>query len=288
MRVWLVGSEGYIGRHLKTYWDRSNVTVETISSSANPWISPDGDIIRVPDLKSEDRIIYLAQSPYYREGIKRWDHLVKVNALAPFRLAQEAIKRGCGQFVYFSTGSIYKASRHPLTEKAELNRENAYSLSKIFAEESLNLLKDNIPICILRPFTVFGPSQRDKLIPNLAKSIASSTPIKLQRFEGEAEEVVEGLKLSLIHISDICTSVEKILEKKVVGTFNLASEDFLSIREISHLIGNKLAYAPRFEIAPSAREGDLIAYTDNFYKASGLRFNNARELLVDAISPPIK
>src|SRR5690606_16351386 len=86
--------------------------------------------------------------------------------------------------------------RH-LNEESELNRQNWYSLSKIHGEELLSMFSDQIEINIIRPFGVYGPGQKNMLVPNIAQSILEERTVKLDMGVVASDSDNLGLRISL-------------------------------------------------------------------------------------------
>ena len=184
--------------------------------------------------------------------------MIKINSLLPFEIARLAIKAGAKRFIYFSTGSVYSPSLDALSEDAAFNRESSYPLSKIHGEENLKILANDIEVCCLRPFGVYGPGQQGMLVPNLISNVRNRNEIFIDKVSNEAEP--DGLNISLSYIGDVVANIGKLVEKKKLPlSLNLASENAYSIKDIVEEISKQLGIEPNYIIRETFRTGNLVA-----------------------------
>jgi nucleoside-diphosphate-sugar epimerase len=262
-RVFIIGSRGFIGSRLVSKLSTHGYAVSTWSTADLHTSSPQmlsGSIhesIEIPE--RTDIVIYLSQSPHFR-SLECAHHVLNVNAVSPVTLALKARSCGAGQFVYFSTGSIYLPSLCAIKESFPLDRSSLYSLSKIHAEEGLHLLRNSLDIKILRPFGVYGQGQVGRLIQTIRDRIATSTAVELDR--DETSSIHDGLRISLMHVNDAIEYILQVLEIPGNVTVNLAGPHSYSIRSISDLIGSTLSIPVQYTEVPRVRKGNLIACTE--------------------------
>lgn len=263
MKVLIFGSKGFIGQHLLDYLQTEGMDVYGVSSSQPHTIDPETGILskNFSILPDTDVVIYLSQSPFYRQLPEQVNHLFNVNVLSAVEVAKLAIKAKVKKFIYTSTGNVYQSSFQPLPETSPLNRNNWYSLSKIHAEESLNLFRNDIEIVITRIFGVYGEGQENKLIPNLIHSVASKKEIFIDKNPSDKTDL-EGLKISLIYIQDLVEIMKYMIidnEQKFNQIINLSSNETLNIQEIINIVSQKLDKMPNCNLLDKYRTGNLIA-----------------------------
>lgn len=262
MTILVMGSGGYLGRHLSARLIDTGLEVAEASSSTGFGIEPQTGLLPSNFIIPEgtETIVYMSQSPRYRELPESADHVLSVNALSPVRLALLAKNAGVKRFIYLSTGTVYEPSFASIAEDAPLRRDSWYALSKIHAEEGLALFRSDIEVHLVRLFGVYGPEQKDRMVPNIVNSILAGRAIKLQRSPNEGAET-GGLRISLCYIDDAVDCLRHLVLNGGPSILNLASPTFASIREIAELIGQNLSIQPRYEIDTSIRDADLIANT---------------------------
>lgn len=260
MKVAVFGAGGFIGRNLVTYLQAHGEDVLTYSSSSEGVFDRAtgvlSDEVSLP--KGTASVIYLAQSPFYREMPEKAVHLWAVNVVSAVKAAELARRSGATKFIYASTGSVYSPSFNPFHEDSPVRRDDWYALSKVQAEEGLALYRRDMAITVARIFGVYGPGQNDKLIPNLTKSIRSQTPIKLA--PNSLDKMDQGgLKVSLCFVDDVVDIFSRMLRFSGADIINVASREVFSLREIAETIGDRISIPPIFEIASQPRTGNLVA-----------------------------
>ena len=261
MNVLVVGAKGYIGSHLTEHLRRAEHNVTEIEHDSDCMQTDTGFLKHEYKLPTDcNAIIYLAQSPYYRRDNVNPSHLFTVNVINAVRFAELAAQSGIARFIYASTGNVYASSFEPMREDASLTRDNWYSLSKVVAEESLQLFRDRLDISIVRPFGIYGPNQQDKLIPHLLLRLTSGQEIQIEQNRYKPEDH-DGLRISLCYIDDVVKMLADLIDVKGVQILNLAGSEVASIRKIATIAAQELGVTPRFKLTDKFRDFDLIADT---------------------------
>ncbi len=276
MKVLIFGVKGFIGEHLFKYLELEGIDVYGVSSSRPHTIDPETGILSQnfsiePDT---DVVVYLSQSPFYRQVPEQVNHLFNVNVLSAVEVAKLAIKANVKKFIYTSTGNVYSPSFESLLETSPLNRNNWYSLSKIHAEEALNLFRNDMEIVITRIFGVYGEGQENKLIPNLINSVASKKEIFIDKNPLDKTDL-EGLQISLIYIQDLVEIMKYMIidnEQKFNQIINLSSNETLNIQEIINIVSQKLDKVPNCNLLDKYRTGNLIADISLLKKCINYKF----------------
>ena len=253
----VIGAGGFIGRRITATLAGGNVYPV---SSAQAAFDEHG-LLRVDTLDAPDgvdAVIYLSQSPRYRDLPQSADHLWSVNVVSAIRAAEWARRRGAGRFIYASSGTVYAPGFDPHGEDEPLRRDQWYALSKVHAEEALAPFTTGLSVTCVRLFGVYGPHQQGKLVANLIASIRRGDSVHLQPHPTNPDDH-DGMRLSLIHVDDAAKAIVDLIAHREVGVVNLASPEVLSIRQIASTIGERLGRQPAFETAAVAREGDVIA-----------------------------
>ena len=266
MSITVIGGGGFIGTRLVSNLREQSNSVNVISSSDGSGIDANSGLLpedfEIPG--GTQAVIYLAQSPYFRAMPDRASHLLAVNSLSVVRAAVAARRAGVRRFVYVSTGTVYAPSFSPVSESANLNRNNWYALSKIQGEECIQLFNNDFEVVACRPFAIYGEGQEGRLIPNLIRSIKQGQQIALQPAKkGERDG---GLRLSLCHVDDAANALAKMALIGGIKVVNLANNEHFSIEEIARMIGSKLGIAPNFSVTDTFREGDLVSDPQRFLK----------------------
>jgi UDP-glucose 4-epimerase len=265
MKVIVFGSAGYLGSRLVARLAEEGIESRGVSSLDGTGIEPTTGLLP-PDFELPDAagatVVYLSQSPRFRQVPAEAPHVMAVNSLSAVKAAVAATRAGARRFIYVSTGTVYAPSYQPLTEDSPVRRDNWYALTKLHGEEGVCLFRDQLEVVIVRPFAIYGPAQTGRLVPNLVDAIREGRRITIQSravpdgldgFEGG------GLRISLCHIDDAVSVFLHLIHEGGPGVINLAGPEALSIREISEAIGRRLEKVPVFERSEVKRDFDLIA-----------------------------
>lgn len=142
------------------------------------------------------------------------------------------------RFIHFSTDEVYGESTEDakFDEQSLLCPTNPYSATKAGAEMLVNsyMYSFKLPCIITRGNNVYGPNQyHEKLIPRFIKLLDEG---KCMTVHGQGDS-----KRSFIHVDDVCSAVDTILEKGMIGEiYNIGSDDEneMSVIEVAELICN--------------------------------------------------
>lgn len=259
MTVLVIGSAGYMGRHLMAGLAAVGHRVLGVSSANGTGINPetgllpDGFTIRA----GTTAVVFMAQSPRYRDPDQA-SHVLAVNVLSAVRAAVAARAARVRRFVYVSTGTVYAPSFAPLAEDAPVRYADWYSFSKLQGEKAVQMFASDMDVHVVRPFGVYGPAQQGRLVPNLIESIRTGRAITLQ---GRCDEPTdaEGMRISLCYVEDATKILVNLICSGGAPVLNVAGERAVSIGELSYLLGRFLNRQPNLVRAEGYRSSDLIA-----------------------------
>jgi nucleoside-diphosphate-sugar epimerase len=98
------------------------------------------------------------------------------------------------------------------------------------------------------------------LIPQLVRKVEQGDAILL---DGD-----DGLSISPVAIADVVSTIERCLDGRVPGTFNVAGPEVLSLRQVGHAIGEVIGKSPAFSQRLGAA-GTLAGETGALRRALG-------------------
>jgi UDP-glucose 4-epimerase len=262
MKVLVIGSGGYMGRHLMRALAKEGIETVGASTANGSGINPTTGLLPDNFLVAADTtaVVYMAQSPRYRQVPEQASHVLAVNTLSAIRAAIAARTAGVTRFIYLSTGTVYAPCFEPLVEGAPVRRDSWYVLSKLHGEEALSLFRQDMEVIVVRPFGVYGPEQQGRLVSNLIHSVRNHKPITLQSRLGDSENR-DGLKISLCYIDDATGILLSLVQNGGPACLNLAGIEALSIRSMAESIGCLIDRSPEFVPGIAPRDSDLIADT---------------------------
>jgi nucleoside-diphosphate-sugar epimerase len=189
------------------------------------------------------------------------------NVAATQRLLAMAAERRVKRFVFSSSSSVYgDAPVRPMMEEYPPAPISPYGVSKSAAEQ-LALAYSNsfdLPVIILRYFTVYGPRQRpDMAIARFIDAIARHHELDVYGDGRQTRDVT--------YVSDVVEATVRAGERGLTReTINIAGGSSVTVLRLIEELGELLGASPRIHHRP-ARPGDVI-HTE----ASVIR---ARELL---------
>lgn len=270
----VVGANGYIGRHVVAYMRAQGIDVVTLSSRDGSGVDPKTGLFPVDFAfkKNVDGVIYAAQSPQYRNVPDAAWHLLAVNSVAPLQVAMAAEKAGAKNFVYLSTGNVYKPGYEPLKEADEVLGTHWYPFSKIQGEQALLLLRSKLKITVVRVFAVYGPDQTEKLIPNLIESVEMGKPVILAPRQNGVPD--GGLRINPCYIDDAVDVLTSLACKGGPAIINLAGPQVVSVKEIAEMWAKLRGLIPVITEVPALRNMDLIADTTLVSAYTGSAFKS--------------
>jgi nucleoside-diphosphate-sugar epimerase len=160
----------------------------------------------------------------------------EISCLATMQLADKAVRKGVGHFVYASSGSVYGVKEEAqVTEDLELKPISEYNKTKMVAERVLLSYDNKMVVQIIRPATVCGYSPRMRLD-------VSVNMLTVQALTKERITVFGGTQIRPnIHIDDITDVYLFMLDHpEHRGIYNAGFEN-LSIMDIAQRV---LEHAP--------------------------------------------
>jgi UDP-glucose 4-epimerase len=245
MKILVTGASGFIGRNLLPVQVNQSETntvfavVRQMPKDAHPnvnWIVTDLGISdwtkSLPD-EDFDAIIHLAQSKRYREFPNQAIDIFNINVKATVELAEWTLRHRVKRFLFASTGNVYGSKDCAHREEDRCVPETMYGASKLSAEILLKPFSEFMDVLVLRLFGVYGPGQRDVMLPWIIQLFNAGSEITL------AGNV--GVKFNPIYIDD-CVSIIHRLTAGPTSTgyeiLNIGGAEIIDLRQVSELLEN--------------------------------------------------
>ncbi len=191
---------------------------------------------------SPEAIFHLAQASGHTNFKHSASNISSVSISALCRLAEFACKNGVKRLIFTSSGGIYGGGPSPFKESDPIQNASALSFyleTKWSSEKLLSHFAKDIETIILRPFFIYGPSQREEmLISRLRKSILEKKEIFLAKSQGPT--------LNPIHVDDAVKATIACAEGEVPKIINIAGNEQVSLRRICEILGESLDIKPIF------------------------------------------
>lgn len=253
-RVLVTGADGFIGSHLVEQLVSECGRVRALAqyNSSNDWgwleglpCLSDVDVV-TGDIRDAhfcdalttgiDVVFHLAALIAIPHSYRAPDSYVDTNVRGTLNLCQAARARGVSRFVHTSTSEVYGTAQYvPIDERHPLTPQSPYSATKIGADAiALSFhYAFALPVIIVRPFNTYGPRQSARaVIPTIVSQLA-----------GGAETVELGdlePTRDFTYVEDTCRGFLALarLEDGAGDTFNIGSNEEISIRDLATLLGD--------------------------------------------------
>ena len=232
-----------------------------------------------------DYIFHLAAQPGVRGSWgEAFDTYLRNNVLATQRLLEAAKGSSIEVFVHASSSSVYgEASRLPTPETAGPRPVSPYGATKLAAEYLCHLYWRNfqVPVVILRYFTVYGPRQR----PDMAfhRFIEASIRGEEIRIFGDGEQTRD-----FTFVEDaVEANLLAIRHSKPGEIYNIGGGSRVSVNRVLELIGDLLGQRPAATLE-EPRPGDARHTAADIRKAGEEMHYRPRVLLEEGLRRQIE
>jgi len=235
MKVLIFGSEGFIGRNLSKRLSVHNevFTSDILEGNSKNYLSIDilnkNDVFHLIQDYRPDVVINLAARTDLN-GKKLEDY--EVNWQGSINISESIVKLNYGtMLVHFSSMLVCKMGHNP-KNMFEYYPDTVYGESKAKSEETLESFKENFPLMILRPTTVWG-DDAGKPYSTFIKIVSRIGWIKLSIFDAK-RDFCEVDKLSGL-IEDII-KIRNRFEKSYFNKFYISNIEKNSVNDLAELI----------------------------------------------------
>ncbi len=225
MRILVTGAAGFIGSLLAESLSESHEVIGIDGFLEFPYSSPNKlrntenfakkginlisanlcDLSTFKQIPECEAVIHLAAMPGLTLSWEKPELYIENNILATANLAKHFEDNQIAKFIFISTSSVYGKLAIG-DENSGLNPISPYGVTKLAAEKLLLSYhyERNLPLSILRIFSVFGPRQRsDMMYSKLFHAAIHKEPIKVfgdgsqSRTNTYVGDIVDGIKQAL-------------------------------------------------------------------------------------------
>lgn len=202
-----------------------------------------------------DAVFYLAQAAEHNAFPDNASAAIALNIASPLALCHWAVRTGCSQFVYASSGGICGPASQPQDRIAEdWPRKGADSLSfylstKARCEELLLSFSPLVRVDLLRYFFVYGPGQRPGfLFPRLAHKVRNGQSIELADGTGPWLNPIHASDAAALTLSamgsagDVITNVAGLEDTTLADIVRTMEQEIGRDARISHTVGPAPVY----------------------------------------------
>lgn len=249
MKIFVTGGAGFIGRylvesllknHTVTIYDNlENSSQENISSHIELGASfIKGDILDIELLKKSsighDVIIHLAAKSDVVESTLDPEITEKTNVEGTKNVIKCCIENNVKKIIFASSAAVYgNAENIPITENTITNPISPYGKSKLSAEKFIkkNCEENNVKYLIFRMFNVYGKGQNKNYSGVITKFLENIVNEQSLEIFGDGKQLRD-----FISIYDVVKAFECGLKSDKNGTYNIATGESISIKELADWI----------------------------------------------------
>jgi len=257
MKVLVLGSEGFVGNNLveglsKNYQVSCADLIPT--STHNNYSQFD---ITVPSsvekvVKDVDVVIDLAAHSLVSSLDGTIDN-AKVNILGLLNVLESCRKNKIKKIIFTSASSLIGIpNSEKVSETHAANPKTAYGITKLVSEHYLRLYNElyGINYVIFRFFNIYGPYQKNGLIPSLYSRIAKNQPLTVF---GKGDQIRD-----YVFIQDIIKFFEKAITEDIADndTFNMGTGKGTSILDIIKILSETMNAKSKIEFK-EPRSGEI-------------------------------
>lgn len=229
MKILLTGHTGFIGTSIvqRFSYDYAFVTKSPISHQRVNVL----DKKDIESLEGVDSIIHLAAKTSISESICNSYDVYNTNFIGTLNVLDYAVRNGVKNIINLSTYIYGNPIYLPIDEVHPVNPHSPYNKSKLIAEQLCeNYSKDNsINIVTLRPFYVYGPTQKRSFIKIGIQKAYENEIIRLSN---------RGTSRDFLYINDFLDLINKILVDfpKGYNVYNVGYGESYSLEDILRII----------------------------------------------------
>ncbi|MCF7890533.1 GDP-mannose 4,6-dehydratase [Candidatus Bipolaricaulota bacterium] len=212
---------------------------------------------QIPDPKV---VAHLAALAGVRPSLVSPTKYVDTDVKGTLNLLEMAKEHEVDKFIFGSSSSVYGINDQvPFSEDHVTDLQiSPYAAAKKSAEQfckTYNHLYD-IPIAALRFFTVYGPRQRPEMaIHKFARLMSQGEPLPMYG-DGTSER-------DYTYVDDIVDGIMAALEEDYnFEIFNLGNSETIQLKDLIHLIGEKMGIEPKIDQQPEQLGDVHITYAD--------------------------
>ncbi len=236
-----------------------------------------GDI--APLLPADATLFHLAAQAGLLRSWSEFDSYMTCNIQATQRLLEAAVAARVGHLINVSTSSVYGRFATG-DEESPLAPVSPYGITKLAAENLCRAYaaKDDLPLTVLRLFSVYGPRQRPDMGYNIfIRSLLNDETITIF---GDGED-----SRSNTYVADCVQGLVLAMEQRAqsVGeTFNLGGGEEVTVNEVLGMLEELSGIAPR-TVAGLKRPGDQKRTSADIGKAQRLLGYEPTTRIIDGL-----
>jgi len=177
----------------------------------------------------------------------------QVNIIGLLNILEACTKNNIKKIIFTSASSMIGEPKTPqVSEDHIATPKTAYGISKLASEHYLRLYNElnNLNYVIFRFFNIYGPYQKNGLIPSLYSRIAQNQPLTVF---GKGDQIRD-----YVFIRDTIPFFEKAITENIANNkiFNIGTGNGTSILDIINILSDAMNIKPEIEFK-DPRPGEI-------------------------------
>lgn len=235
--ILITGSSGFIGTHLKHFFNKNNINYITDQKIKKSTYQKDYNWMSIlKDIKVVIHLIGKAHNKTYTTKSNKKD-FQNTNVKLTESLVRQSIKSGVTRFIYISSVKVYGEktdTTNGFSTESITSPVNEYGKSKLEAENQIKILTKNTTtdFTIIRLPLVYGPGVKSNF-KFLIKVLESGIPIPLKNINNQR---------SILSIHNLNDFIYKCINNPAAinQTFNLSDGTNISTNDLAKFISKAL------------------------------------------------
>jgi nucleoside-diphosphate-sugar epimerase len=218
-----MGAAGFVGAELVKKLASRDISVLALSRGDIDLLKPDAGVRLAAMLRPDDVFVAAAA----RAPCKNVEMLVE-NMKIVAALVEALTKSPIAHAVNISSDAVYADSSNPLTEESTMAPDTLHGVMHL-ARELAFRSEVRAPLAMLRPSLLYGAADpHNGYGPNRFRRLANEGKDILLFGEGEERR-------DHVLIDDVAELIVRVIERRSVGTLNIATGQVHSFREVAEL-----------------------------------------------------
>jgi UDP-glucose 4-epimerase len=222
-----MGAAGFVGAELVKKLASRDISVLALRRGDIDLLTPDAGVRLAAMLRPDDVFVAAAA----RAPCKNVEMLVE-NMKIVAALVEALTKSPVAHAVNISSDAVYADSSNPLTEESTMAPDTLHGVMHL-ARELAFRSEVRAPLAILRPSLLYGAADpHNGYGPNRFRRLANEGKDILLFGEGEERR-------DHVLIDDVAELIVRVIERRSVGTLNIATGQVHSFREVAELVASR-------------------------------------------------
>jgi UDP-glucose 4-epimerase len=284
MKILIIGSKGFIGKHCVDHFSRSGihfVTQADISASQGSenyiQLEPKNtDFSKLFENNRFDICINASGSPGVGFSIEHTSEDFILNTINVFNILNciKKLNPDC-RFINFSSAAVYGNPKNlPIKESDETKPLSPYGFHKLQSEQTLREFYDwhQIKTISLRIFSAYGPGIKKQLFWDLYQKSKGNNAIEIFGTGNESRD--------FIYIDDLIRAIELIIQKAEFNgqVINIASGKETTIKDAVNYFVQKYDSNIRISFNGKIKKGDPLNWKADISLLKNLGFSTLKSI----------